>query len=80
MFRLFSIFILGCVLSVSIRAEPARRGYTVRPYADSPAGDWSNGEDPSVRQAAVAALGRLNGAVVVADADTTGVEYPPEIV
>lgn len=42
----------------------------MRPYADSPAGDWSSGEDPSVRQAAVAALGRLNGSVVVADADT----------
>jgi penicillin-binding protein 2 len=69
-FRLFPIVILGCVLSVSIQAEPARRGYTVRPYADSPAGDWSSGEDPSVRQAAVAALGRLNGSVVVADADT----------
>jgi cell division protein FtsI/penicillin-binding protein 2 len=52
------------------QAAPARRGYTIGPYADSPAGDWVEGEDPLVRQAAVEALGRLNGSVVVADAQT----------
>lgn len=39
-------------------------------YADSTLGDSPAGEDPEVRSAAVAALGRYNGAVVVADPDT----------
>src|SRR5690606_1551328 len=44
--------------------------YTIGPYAESPAGDWTDGEDPAVRQAAVEALGRLNGSIVVAEAQT----------
>ncbi len=44
--------------------------YTERPYADSTAGDWAEGEDPLVRSAAVEALGELNGAIVVTDAET----------
>lgn len=39
-------------------------------YADSDAGDITDGDDPIARQAAVEALGKLNGAVVVTDADT----------
>ena len=39
-------------------------------YADSANGDVWEGDDPDVRQAAVDALGKLNGAVVVTDANT----------
>ena len=39
-------------------------------YADSTAGDIATGEDPIARQAAVQALGKLNGAVVVSDPGT----------
>jgi penicillin-binding protein 2 len=39
-------------------------------YADSTAGDVATGDDPIVRQAAVDALGKLNGSVVVSDAET----------
>ncbi len=70
MARAISIAVLACLAIGAAQAEPARRGYTIRPYADSPAGDWADGEDPVVRQAAVEALGRLNGSVVVADAQT----------
>ena len=66
--RITPIALLLCLAAVSLQAEPARRAYTVNSYADSAAGDWAEGEDPSIRQAAVAALGRLNGSVVVVDA------------
>lgn len=39
-------------------------------FGDSAAGDVSAGEDPTIRQAAIAALGNLNGSVVVADPNT----------
>lgn len=39
-------------------------------YADSSSDDVVQGDDPIVRQAALDALGKLNGAVVVTDADT----------
>ena len=39
-------------------------------YADSTAGDIATGEDPIARQAAVQALGKLNGAIVVSDPGT----------
>ena len=39
-------------------------------YADSAVNDDSTGEDPVVRQAALEALGRLNGSVVVVDPNT----------
>jgi len=39
-------------------------------YADSTLGDRVEGDDPIARQAATAALGKLNGSVVVADANT----------
>ena len=70
MARALFIAVLACLAIGLLQAEPARRGYTIGPYADSPAGDWADGEDPVVRQAAVEALGRLNGSIVVADAQT----------
>ena len=42
--------------------------YNERTYTDPTAGDFSKGEDPMVREAVVEALGKFNGAVVVADA------------
>src|ERR1051326_8770741 len=39
-------------------------------YADSTLGDWTEGDQPDVRRAAVEALGRLNGTVVVAEPST----------
>ncbi len=39
-------------------------------YADSTAGDIATGENPIARQAAVQALGKLNGAIVVSDPET----------
>jgi penicillin-binding protein 2 len=39
-------------------------------YTDPGAEDFTEGDDPAARRAAVAGLGRLNGAVVVSDADT----------
>lgn len=48
----------------------ARQWYTERSTADSPAGDYAAGEDQRVREAAIEALGKWNGAVVVVDADS----------
>ena len=44
--------------------------YIERTYAKSPAGDYTAGEDPLVRRAAVEALGKFNGSVVVVDTGT----------
>lgn len=56
------------------KRRPVRRVYynpwKEPTYADSTAGDESNGEDPAVRAAAVEALGPLNGSVVVVDPQT----------
>lgn len=41
--------------------------YTEKTFADSVAGDVTEGEDPRVRQAAVEALGKFNGSIVVVD-------------
>jgi len=46
------------------------RWYTQPTFVDPTAGDFLDGEDPDVRRAAVEALGKLNGSVVVADAGT----------
>ena len=70
MARPLFVVVLALLAVAAVQAEPARRGYTMGPYADSPAGDWADGEDPVIRRAAVDALGRLNGAIVVADAET----------
>ena len=39
-------------------------------YKDSAAGDKTDGEDPAIRKAAVAALGPYNGSIVVVDPNT----------
>jgi penicillin-binding protein 2 len=63
------------VLNASTRSKrPRKRApfefsswYTEQTFADSIAGDVTEGEDLRVRQAAVEALGQFNGAVVVVD-------------
>lgn len=51
-------------------ARTLRGPWRVPTYADSTEGDRIEGEDPTVRRAAIDALGRLNGTVVVADPET----------
>ena len=51
-------------------ARILRGPWRVPTYADSTEGDRIEGEDPTVRRAALDALGRLNGTVVVADPET----------
>lgn len=53
--------------SRSRRSTARYSPWAVPTYADSTAGDNVDGDDLTVRRAAVAALGRYNGAVVVAD-------------
>ena len=48
----------------------SRSPWRVPNYADSTLGDQIEGEDPAARHAAVDALGKLNGAVVVANPNT----------
>ena len=48
----------------------SRSPWRVPNYADSTLGDQVEGEDPAARRAAVDALGKLNGAVVVANPNT----------
>src|SRR5205814_10128291 len=50
----------------SIRGGP----WTEPTYADSTAGDFVDGEDLTIRRAAVDALGPYNGSVVVVDPET----------
>ncbi len=59
-------------VKVPAKAAPAKSlGHWRAPnYADSAAGDVFTGENPIARQAAVQALGKLNGAIVVSDANT----------
>lgn len=53
------------------RRTRARYSPWVTPtYADSTIGDTTEGDDPVVRKAAVDAMGRYNGSVVVADPNT----------
>jgi len=51
-------------------ARTLRGPWRVPTYADSTEGDRIEGEDPTVRRAALDALGKLNGTVVVADPQT----------
>ena len=51
-------------------AAVARGPWRVPNYAPSTEGDFIEGDDLVARNAAVGALGRLNGSVVVADADS----------
>ena len=62
------------VVSASTRKRPRKRApfefsswYTEKTFADSVAGDVTEGEDLHVRRAAVEALGKFNGSVVVVD-------------
>jgi len=52
------------------RNSPYSGFWTVPNFADSTAGDVIDGEDLTIRRAAVEALNGLNGAVVVSDANT----------
>ena len=52
------------------KKKVARSPWNVPNYADSDAADAITGDDPIARQAAVEALGKLNGSVVVTDADS----------
>jgi len=56
----------------SVVAAPIVRGgpWTEPTYADSTAGDFVDGEDLTIRRAAVDALGPYNGSVVVVDPET----------
>jgi penicillin-binding protein 2 len=62
------------VTPVSVRRVRPRRSryspWTEPTYSDSTAGDLADGEDPTVRRAAVEALGPYNGSVVVVDPGT----------
>jgi penicillin-binding protein 2 len=62
------------VTPVSVRRVRPRRSryspWTEPTYSDSTAGDLADGEDPTVRRAAVEALGQYNGSVVVVDPGT----------
>ncbi|MCL4853067.1 MAG: penicillin-binding protein [Bryobacteraceae bacterium] len=66
----------GKKVKAGVAANPARKRriaynrWTEPNYADSAAGDILAGEDLVVRQAALAALGLLNGTVVVVDPNT----------
>ena len=69
----FRLRLVTCVLVclVLVAASPAaaqfRRWFIERTYANSQAGDFIAGEDLRVRLAAVGALGKFNGSVVVVD-------------
>jgi len=52
------------------RSRPVRDPWSLSSYSDPGADDNPAGDDPVVRQAAVAALGMLNGSMVVVDPNT----------
>lgn len=56
--------------SKPVKKQPVRSRYYIPTFTDSTADDIPEFDDPVVRAAAVEALGRYNGSVVVADADT----------
>ena len=56
--------------TISSKSKTLRGPWRVPTYADSTEGDRIEGEDPTVRRAALDALGKLNGTVVVADPQT----------
>jgi penicillin-binding protein 2 len=59
------------ISQVKAAASPAPKGHWRVPnYADSTVGDQIDGEDMTARNAAVEALGKLNGSVVVANPNT----------
>ncbi len=60
------------IAKATVPAAPIIRGgpWTEPTYADSTAGDFIDGEDLTIRKAAVEALGPYNGSVVVVDPQT----------
>ena len=58
------------VSAASAKGKYLSGPWRVPTYADSSEGDRIEGEDPTVRRAALDALGKLNGTVVVADPQT----------
>ena len=58
------------VLRTTPKAKTLRGPWRVPTYADSTFGDRMDGDDLVVRRAAVEALGKMNGTVVVADPQT----------
>lgn len=60
---------VAMLLTFAVNTQ-AQRGWRAPDYADSAKGDVTTGDDPAARRAALSALGKLNGSVVIADADT----------
>jgi hypothetical protein len=58
-----------------VRGDP----WTEPTYADSTDGDSDSGEDPTIRQIAIRALGRYNGSVVIVDSSTYSIDFESEI-
>jgi penicillin-binding protein 2 len=58
------------VSTAKVKGKYVSGPWRVPTYADSTEGDRTEGEDPTVRRAALDALGKLNGTVVVADPQT----------
>lgn len=65
-------FLLAAAQKKKKRSTSRRRRsrYTVPSYTNPTAKDHAEGEEPAVREVAVQALGKLNGSVVVVEADT----------
>jgi penicillin-binding protein 2 len=66
------VAITAATLTRSTTPQPIIRGgpWTKPTYADSTAGDFVDGDDLTIRRAAVEALGPYNGSVVVVDPQT----------
>lgn len=67
------IFLPGAELSLQAQKKKTSRRrvrYTVPSYGNPTAKDAETGEDRAVREVAVRALGKLNGSVIVVEADT----------
>ncbi len=81
MTRIFYLLLAAGIFLGTLPGAPARTKrisrkrastgvYRQPTYADSSSGDYVDGDDLAIRRAAVAALGRFNGSVVVADPQT----------
>src|SRR3989304_401811 len=67
------IFLPGAELSLQAQKKKSSRRrarYTVPSYGNPTAKDAETGEDRAVREVAARALGKLNGSVIVVEADT----------
>jgi cell division protein FtsI/penicillin-binding protein 2 len=65
-----NLIVTFALLGLTSTLSGARQWYTERSTAESTAGDYAGGEDAKIREAAVDALGKWNGSVVVVDADS----------